>query len=404
MFDKELAELTAQYAVPDEQNAALEYDEIFKNLDVDSNQPEFYCSSSPSSKDEPWLSKDHPRTAQWLKSHRRTIEKLLQAAEKDKCIFLPITADPYSFGDNLNRLPDVRKCVFLLTSVANNDIAEGQIDDAFDKYFCIIKMAQHLYQQPTMIHHLVGFGIESLALDQLNCFVIEGQPSSEQLLLISDSMIGVENKWSTFWYKIINFEKLYAKNGFVCINYEVNTKGKIRYSRNSFAAFPADIRQNPKTVPYWKKRLNKADAISSWFSLPPSPQKISDMFDAGFKKYYAMAEPDFDWDKIPDEMKMPRKANYGAIIEMLTGIMEPAYKKVHNTYLKNLSLRRGSRLLIAIKQYHIEHGTWPDSLNAVKSNVPADALIDPTTGKEFEYENHGQHFSLSAESVNIWPK
>ena len=73
-------------------------------------------------------------------------------------------------------------------------------------------------------------------------------------------------------------------------------------------------------------------------------------------------------------------------------------------YVKKLALHRGSRLLIAIKQYHIEHGTWPDTLNAVKSGVPAEALIDPSTGEEFEYENHGQRFSLFAESVNIWPK
>jgi hypothetical protein len=61
-------------------------------------------------------------------------------------------------------------------------------------------------------------------------------------------------------------------------------------------------------------------------------------------------------------------------------------------------------LLIAIKQYYIEHDTWPDSLNAVKSGVPAEAFIDPVTGNEFEYENHGERFSLFGETVNIWPK
>jgi uncharacterized membrane protein YccC len=66
-FQAELAALEARYAVPDEENAALVYDEIFETLDTDSNQPDFFLMSRPSSKDEPWLSKDHPEMAEWLK-------------------------------------------------------------------------------------------------------------------------------------------------------------------------------------------------------------------------------------------------------------------------------------------------------------------------------------------------
>ena len=68
-FDEELAALEAKYAIPDEENAALGYDTIFETLDTDSNQPEFFLKTKPSSKDEPWLSKDHPETAEWLKGH-----------------------------------------------------------------------------------------------------------------------------------------------------------------------------------------------------------------------------------------------------------------------------------------------------------------------------------------------
>jgi hypothetical protein len=405
-FEKELAELQAQYAIPDEQNAAFEYDEIFENLDINTNQPEFFVKAKPSSKDEPWLSKDHPQTVEWFKGHQDTIDKLLQASKKDECVFLPITADHRSIGVYMEHLPEARQCAFLLISVANNDIAEGRIDAALEKYLCVNQMAKHMCQQPAMIQHLVGFAIESLALQRFNRFVIEGRPESEQLRLISDSIIGVENNWSSFLYRILDFEKLYAKNMICSISYEVNPKGKIRYSRNPIAAFNPDNQKNSKTVPYFKKIFYKAKVIYSWFYVPPSPDKISEMIEAGFEKHYEMAKPDFDWDKISAEfeMQIPRKANYETLIMMLTSLSGPAYRPVHDRYLKNLALRRGSRLLIAIRQYHIEHGTWPDSLNAIKSGVPAEALIDPATGKDFEYENHGQRFSLFAESVNIWPK
>jgi hypothetical protein len=117
-----------------------------------------------------------------------------------------------------------------------------------------------------------------------------------------------------------------------------------------------------------------------------------------------MAEPDFDWDKEPDELKLIWRAAYSAIIEMLITMHSSSYYSIHDIYIKNLAFRRGSRLLIAIKQYHIEHGAWPDSLDAIKLIVPAEALIDPVTGNKLEYENHGERFSLFGESVNIWPK
>jgi hypothetical protein len=60
-------------------------------------------------------------------------------------------------------------------------------------------------------------------------------------------------------------------------------------------------------------------------------------------------------------------------------------------------------LLLAIKQYRNENGRWPDSLDDIKSNVPAEALIDPA-GERFDYENHGERFSLYGKSINIWPQ
>jgi hypothetical protein len=404
MFEKELAELRTRYAIPDEQNAAFAYNEIFENLDVDSNQPEFFIKSKPSSEDGPWLSKDHPETAEWLKGHKDTIEKLLQAAKKDKCSFFPICTDPVGYVKYTERLPKVRDSESLIISAANNDLAEGRIDAALEKYLCVFRMANHMYQQPAMLFHMVGYAVEYLAFVQLNRFVIQGRPSPEQLLLISDSIIDVENNWSAFWPRILDFEKLFAKNGMCSINYEVNPKGKIRYSRNPISVFNPDNRKNSKTVPYWKKILRKAGAIPSWFYLPSSPEKISEMIDAAFEKHYEMAKPDFNWDKISSEIQTSRKANYRAIIEMLINLTGPAYKPIHDRYLRNLTLRRGARLLVAIKRYHIEHGTWPDDLDAIKSYVPAEALIDPASKKDFEYENHGQRFSLFAESVNIWPK
>ncbi len=403
-FDEELAVLKDKYAIPDEENAALAYDEIFQNLDIDANQPEFFLKSKPSSKDEFWLSKDHQETAEWLKGHQSTIEKLLQTAKKDKCRFLPTRVDPDGIGEYMERLPKMRQCAFLLVSAANNDLAEGRIDDGIEKYLCIIQMAKHSYQHPVTILQIVGSAIESIGLQQLNRFVIEGRPSEQQLQLLSSSLIGAENNWDSDLCKILDFEKLYAKNMLCSMAYEINPEGKIRLTRDLFALWR---KQSPQEFPpptYFRRKLCKVQTILKWLFYPPSPEKISEIIDASFEKCYAMAEPDFDWDKEPGEFQPSWKATYSATIEMLITMQSSSYYSIHDMYLKNLAFRRGSRLLIAIKQYSIEHGSWPANFNVIKSRVPAETFIDPVSGDEFEYENHGGRFSLYGETRNIWPK
>ncbi len=402
-FVKELAELEAKYAIPDEENAALIYDELFETFDIDSNQPEFFIKSKPSSKDGPWLSKDHPKTAEWLKGHQKTIDTLIEISGMEKCRFL-IPVGPASLAQYMKRLPKIRRITFLLISAANNDIAEGRIDAALEKYLCVIQMANHLYQQPVIISFLVGFAIEHMALERLNRFVIESQPSGKQLRLIANSIKGPKNNWGPDWQKILDFEKLYTKNMLCGMVYEADSEGKTRLTRRSFAS---TIGQSPQQLPagtYSRRKCAKLGVIFVWLYVPSAPEKISEIVDASFEKYYAMAEPDFDWNKEPGEFRPRWKVNYLSGVKLIANLPEQAYYRVHEIYLRNLELRRGSRLLTAIKQYNIEHGSWPASLDAIKSRAPAEAFIDPVSGGQFEYENHGKRFSLYGETRNIWPK
>jgi hypothetical protein len=396
-FDKELAVLEAKYAIPDEENAALAYEAIFNNLDTDSNQPEFFLNTKPSSKDEPWLSKDHPETAEWLKSHQGMIEKLIQAGKKDKCHF-PIPANSWDLVRYI-RLAPMRQCVYMLISAANNDMAEGRNDTAIEKYLFIINIANHLYQQPTLLYYQLG-GLERLGLQQLNRYIIEGQPTEAQLKLISNSIKNLQNNWGSDLSDILDLEKLYSKNMLCGIHYEINPQGKTRLSRGSLARTSEQIRNGT----YTRRKLAKLRTIFAWFYVPSSPEKIGKLVDVGFGKHYAMTKPDFDWNTQPDQQKPRFKLNYGYIVELMTSLTYPVYFNIHETYQKHLTYRRGSRILIAIKQYHNENNTWPPDLGAIKSAAPVEAFIDPVTGNRLQYENHGELFSLYGETANVWPK
>ncbi|MBN2183439.1 MAG: hypothetical protein JW715_16125 [Sedimentisphaerales bacterium] len=396
-FDEELAALETKYAIPDEKNAAPAYYEILETLDIDSNQPKFFIKSTPSSRSEPWFSKDHPETAQWLKGHQETIEKLIQISGKEKCLF-PFIIDSVTQSENMESLAKIRRCVFLLIACANNDIAEGRTDDALKKYICILQIANHLYQQPEMNYHQMSV-IDSLSLEKLNRFVIEDQPTAAQLELISTSIKNLENNWSRDLSNMLDFEKLYAKNQLSGMVYEINPKGKTRFSRGSLSATLGTIQSRT----YQRRKCAKLGMIFAWLYIPSSPEKISEFVDAGFEKHYAMTEPDFDWNTQNDQFLPRFKLNYGYMVEMTISLTCPVYYRLRESYLRYLSLRRGSRLLIAIRQYKNENGKWPDSLDDIATSVPAEALIDPAGGK-FDYENHGERFSLYGKLINIWPQ
>lgn len=414
-FDEEWAALEAKYSISDEENAALVYDAILETLDTDYNQPEFLLRSTPSSKDGPWHSKDHPETAEWLKGHRNTIAKLIQAAQKDKCHF-PIPVDTFDYGRHTERLAPMRQCAFLLVSSANNDIAEGQKDAGFEKYHYLVRMADHLYQQPVAIVFLVGTAVERLALTQFNKFVIEDKPTSEQMQLISGFAKNLENNWDSEFKMFLESDMLLTKNNYCSLAYEVNPEGKVRPSRDPIASFRTAYPKEMPAQTYWNRRLYRAKAILAWIFMYSTPQKISEIFDTSYDKLDAMSEPDYDWTKPPPafdsdfiktiiaRFRFNDKYIYQCLAQFFVELSKETYFKLHDTYIKSLTLRRGSRLVIAIKQYHNEHDVWPPDLDAIKTAAPAEAFIDPVTGNPLQYENLGERFSLKTKTVNIWPK
>jgi hypothetical protein len=409
-FDEEVAALEAKYAVPDEENAALIYNEIFETPDIDSNQPEFFLKSTPSSNDKPWLSKEHPKMAEWLKGHQDTIAKLIEASQKEKCHF-PIFFDSWDFDRKMEQLALMRRCAQLLISAGNNDIGEGRMDTGLEKHLCILRMADHLYQQPHLIYFLSGFGLERLASKNLNRFVIESETTKEQFRLIINASENMKNNWGIILKNVIETDKLIVKNTFCSMSYEVNPEGKVRFSRNPYAVFEATFPDEMPKPNYWQKKLYKAKTIFAWLYIPPTPQKAGEIFDKCFDIYHAMTKPDFKWKNKPQESgsKFTKKYlhcirfNLQYIAQMMTCLSEESYYSLHDVYLRILSMRHGSRLLIAIRQYKDKHGRWPKNLEEIKSAAPAEAFIDPVTGNPLQYGNHGEDFSLYGEKINIWP-
>jgi len=426
-FDEELKKLQTQYSIPPEENAATIYNQLMERYDANDYYIFDLVDSDPDTFDKifrnPWRSEDYPEIATRLKHIEGAIETLTEISEIKQCVF-PIS-DPYSLGD---RNSAIRRWARLLFIAINNDIAEGRVDKAIQKFTTILQMAKHQYQQPALIDFLNGIAVESLALLHFNRIIVESKALDEYLNIIEKAFQDIKNDWNSIFANTLEYDKMVAKTD-IAMYYEINAKGRIRLSRDPWAQLRSNFSEflqdteidNSKAKAtlehfaypsYLQKKLIKAETILSWFIMPSDPEKAASILDTCLDNYDFMAEPDFDWKKQQQELDSANRwsnfnrfrFDYKHYAKRNADKWAESNYRIHNTYLRTLTLRRGSRLLLAIKQHYNQHGVWPPDLDSIKSAAPAEAFIDPVTGNPLEYENHGERFSLYGETTNIWPK
>jgi hypothetical protein len=398
-FDEELAALEAKRAIPDEENAAIIYNQLLDSYDSNSFSHDFLVGEvGRIIRFEPWSGDDYPEVARWLGSHERIIARLLEAAQIEKCRFA-IHADLVGFDSTMNRLSPMRQWAYLLMSSANKDIAESHPDKAFEKVKTVLQMAKHQFQQPTIIDTLVGIALDALGHKQFNRIVMSNDTTEEHLSAIEDTLSKNRFNWSCDFPRILEHEKLFAKN-FWGMFYAINPEGKVRRSPNPMAIIRFQCTEELPQLTYWQRKRAKASTLLGWFFLPASPQKAGGIIDESYEKYYAMAEPDFDWQKEREKPTKTFRLNYRYLVEDLAGILKPACHRIHDLYLRLMTDNKGGRIIIALRQYKNQNGFWPVNLNDVKSMAPVEIFVDPTNGGDFVYEITEENFRLYSKGKN----
>lgn len=409
-FDKELAQLQARYAVPDSENTAILYSQILANWkQKEINEPNLPKRWFDLVKYGPWSSNDQPEIAKYIKYYQDTTEQLIKASKLERCFF-PITADLFIMGEQLERTTAMRQWARLLVAAGNNDIAEGNTDEAIEKYLVAVRMGQNASQQPSAMDFLVGIACEALAMGGINNFVVCGDANEFYLYKLEQAVSGIKHDWNSDLTGFIDSEKLFFKNLWGAMCYQVNVQGKIRFSHDPSKT----IREQSKKVlgdeiadgndifsGYWCKKLMKAHTIPYWFYMPENPEKLSEIIDASFEKHYAMTKPDFDWSK---ESEMPPgfhcKINIQQLVEIMAKINKGIYPALHNNYLRIAAQQRGTLLIIAMRRYKNANGHWPEILDDVKTLVSAETFIDPMNNGPFIYKQTADGFTLYGKGKN----
>lgn len=115
-----------------------------------------------------------------------------------------------------------------------------------------------------------------------------------------------------------------------------------------------------------------------------------------------------DWTKDTAQMlqveRLLEKKRYPLIIRLLfstSGMsVEDSFERTHNIYLRTISTRRAFKIIIAAKRYKDKHGNWPNTLDDVKSLVPAETFIDPVNNSSFAYGLSGKTFKFYSKGKN----
>ncbi len=430
-FDQELVSMEAERAIPAEENAAVIYNQLLKNYDPDLFQKDFivgdpnFCISLTKF----WTSTEYPDAAAWLAENQNTIEQLILAGKFEQCRF-PIAADlndpNFQLPQNLKevtdfwqslqykRLSPMRHWRELLIYSANNDVAESRNDQALEKYITVLQMAKYLHQQPTLMDFLVSMAFERRILKQINSLVITKNPTNEQLLLLDNALQGIDYEWNIDFKRILDREKLLFKDTICAILYQTNEKGQIRYNRDPdsnilinimsyfiLSGFIDSSFQTEENNNYWPRKISKAKVILSWILAPSTPQKTVVIIDNVYESFYAMTEPDFNWQSTPERFSLTSiRPNFRFLMELIAKVYNPDSYLVHDLFNETTMSIQSSRILIAIKYYKNQTGHWPELLEILKDSVPAKIFIDPMNNNSFVYKLAGEKFVLYSKGPN----
>jgi hypothetical protein len=76
------------------------------------------------------------------------------------------------------------------------------------------------------------------------------------------------------------------------------------------------------------------------------------------------------------------------------------FNRVHEIYLQLFAERRGNRILVSLRRYKNKHGRWPQTLDEIQSQLPAEVLVDPSNNGPFVYKLTDDSFTLYSKGPN----
>jgi hypothetical protein len=399
-FDEDLAAIEAKRAVPDAENAAPRYELVFAMMDAEDDPNSLSTEGSLLNGlgKRPWKRDEYPQVSVWLDSHSHAVDVLLRIGQMEKCRW-PVQAD--WFDEYTVPYDKLRHSVRLLTVAATRDLGEGRVDAALAKCFCLLRIGDHLHQQPSTMDALVGFACEEVSLPMIRNLLVQGDLSNGTIAGIADHLPPTIDPWPQQRATLIALEKLQYMNGMGHL-YEVNAKGDIRFTTNPVFS-PKDRQRSRET-----KGGKKIPRMYWLLNMPRDPRGIRAMADEyvlrrgplAAAEHLSQTKRDDPLSLGPPDFVKVMCNFYRWSFEASLTLGDVVYTSYHRLHAQSIARRRGTWLVLGLRWYRDAHGVWPQTLDPISEYVPAEAFLDPTAGGAFVYVPDGESFRLYSKGPN----
>jgi hypothetical protein len=296
----------------------------------------------------------------------------------------------------------VNYAMWLLTVAARRDLGDGRSQQGLEKCLCLLRIANHLYQQTHDVDFRTGFHSERAALHMLRLLLMEGKWSSQDLDRIAHWLPPATNTWRQDIARLLVFDEFRFAQ-FLAPIYEIDGAGQVRFAASCRCFGEA------KTAEEHSCLRNRAWRLYWLVNMPRRPGGVWDMAhqESAALASFLQQGPASCAAQAKDVHSLPsldfvgkalgNTARFGAHDLCLSEFLYACFAE---TYVRQMTERRGTWLVLGLRRYRDAHGAWPQTLDAISQYVPPEAFVDPTAGDTFVYTIDGDGFKLYSKGLN----
>jgi len=294
----------------------------------------------------------------------------------------------------------IRYGMRLLTVAGNRDLDARPLHQALEKYFCVLRIADHLRQQTGTLDFQCSLSCEREALRMIRYTLVDSRLSPEDTQRIANRLPTPTDTWREDTLRLLVFDRLRFARLMAPI-YEINERGRIRFA----ASFSSGLL--PKNKHGNSSRIGRLWRLYWLLNMPLHPRGVLNIAHREFDALERVLGARAAWPTRGDYERpfwlfLTLGANAARCMahEMCVDTSVVVWEHYRESYVEQLARRRGTWLLLGLRRYQDAHGAWPQTLDAMSEHAPAEAFFDPTNGGGFVYTLDGDNFKLYSKGPN----
>ncbi|HKB03568.1 MAG TPA: hypothetical protein VKD90_15200 [Gemmataceae bacterium] len=343
----------------------------------------------------PWVPKDCPPLAEWLKLNEKPLARAAKAVERPH-YFNPLVTrrkedEPGSLIGAL--LPGVQKCRELasaFTARATLRVGEGKFDEAWADILACHRLGRHVSRGGTLIEGLVGVAVCQIAHNATLVYLDRAKLTSGQAAARLKDLRDLP-KLAPLADKIDITERFMGLESVQNFS-RTGTGGRFLFSEV--------FGENRKPSAAERKALEVIDwtpvmkSMNGWYDRMAAAMRMKDRatrekeFDA-IEKDLAGIKKEVTGEKLSRQLLAkdgPGEAVGKAIGDVLMALLMPAVRKVHTAYDRAEQAERNLHVALALAAYHAENGRYPAELADLAPDYLAAVPGDVFSGKPLIYK------------------